>query len=226
MSSSPKALGRWPFPDPRDHDYPLMAAPVAVESQVAQIPYEQLPTYKYHYVPRILDQNGYSRCVGYSWKTVLLAGPVIRRTSITPDDIYWWAQDNDPWPGREPTYYGTTVRDGARACVHFGEGTEYRWAFSVEEMVRWLALGPLAIGIDWYEGMSRPDRNNFIQIVGEHQGGHQITVNGYNRVQRKFRLPNTWGYDYGENGKVWMTFETMAELLDADGEACSLTERT
>ena len=217
-------LGRWPYADPRDADYPLMRAPAVRRLGLDEVPYEQLPTYRYHHVPSILNQDGYSRCVGYGWKTILLAGPVSRRTATTPDDIYWWAQDHDPWPGREPDYLGTTTRAGARACVHFGEGTEYRWARTVEEMVRWLQLGPLGIGIDWYEGMSEPDSRFFIRIAGEAEGGHFITVSGYNRTEGKFRLPNTWGYGWADRGRCWMSFDTMRELFEMGGEACSLTE--
>ncbi len=217
-----KGLGRHPAPDERDEGYLLR--------QLTGGPsLASLPRYKYWYSPSVLDQGNYPRCVGYSCKTLLMNGPVVRKAvDPTADEIYAWSQRNDEWPGEN--YAGTSVRAGMKACVHYTDVTEYRWAFTVDDVVSWLALnGPLVVGTDWHEGMSRPhtgkDGRSWIEPTGNYQGGHAYGFNGVNLDQRKIRVENNWGREWGDNGFAWLSFDALAYLLQSGGEAVCPTER-
>lgn len=218
-----KALGRYAYPDAQDHQYLLMAA----APEVAAVPLEALPTYRYYWSPAANDQNGYPRCVGYRWRQFLYQAPVkIKAPELTADEIYTWAQQHDPWPGTD--YAGTTVRAGVRCLVEYGHVTEYRWAFTVEDCLRWLlgGYGTLVVGTDWYAGMSRPDSRNYLHATGEMQGGHCYGFIGANRTERKLRVENNWGTEWADGGRAWMSFDTFADLLASGGEACCALERS
>jgi hypothetical protein len=222
-------LGRWKSPpDERDRNYALRAN---VSDAVAETPLEAFPTYKYHRVPNPrLNQGSTSQCTIYSVKQCALTGPnVIKTFSATEQEMYEWCQRNDAWPGSEtvpPTYKGTSTRASGRAAVLFGIATRYLWCFSIDDIIRALQLGPVVIGMDWWEHMSRPDKNNFIHIGGQRQGGHQIEISGYNRSrsETKFRLPNSWGNGWAVNGMCWASFSTIGDSMDNGGEVMRLEE--
>jgi hypothetical protein len=187
---------------------------------------EALPTYRYYWSPEANDQNGYPRCVGYRWRQFLYQSPVrVKSPKPTADEIYHWAQRNDRWPGE--AYDGTSVRAGVACLVSFGHVSEYRWAFSLDDCLRWLlgGYGTLVIGSDWYEGMSRPDSRNFLRLTGEVEGGHAYGIIGANRTEKKLRVENNWGPEWADKGRAWISFADFSELLDAAGEACCALER-
>lgn len=213
-----KGLGRFHAPDERDERYLLrdLSGTPSLDS---------LPEYRYWYSPVCLDQGPVPQCVGYSTKTMLMNGPV-RQTDPdpTPKALYDYAQRHDAWPGEG--YDGTSVRAGMKAAVHFGKVTEYRWAFTVEDVVRWLLTnGPLVVGFSWFSGMSRPDADGFMRPTGETEGGHAFGLIGANREQRKVRALNNWGRDWCEDGKAWLSFDALEYLLNDAGEAACAVER-
>ncbi len=211
-------LGRWAAPDERDEKYLLR--------ELSGTPtLESLPEYRYHYSPWCLDQGPYPRCVGYSTKTMLLNGPVQQKNpNPTPEDLYFWAQRNDEWEGEN--YDGTSVRAGMKAAAHFGKVTEYRWAFSLEDAVRWLLMnGPLVVGFDWFSDMSNPDSAHFMHPTGNLQGGHAFGLIGASRTARKVRVLNNWGRGWADGGRAWMSFDSLEYLLAQDGEAACPTEK-
>ncbi len=72
--------------------------------------------------------------------------------------------------------------------------------------------------------MSNPDENGWIFPEGENQGGHAYGVIGANREQRKVRVLNNWGRDYGESGRAWMSFDAFEYLIQSNGETACATE--
>ncbi len=215
-----KGMGRWAAPDERDEKYLLR--------QLSGTPsLASLPEYRYHYSPWCLDQGNQPQCVGFSTKTMLLNGPVQQKNpNPTPEDLYFYAQRNDEWPGED--YGGTSVRAGMKAAAYYGKLKEYRWAFSLDDAVRWLLTnGPLVVGFSWFSNMSEPhqgkDGRSWIEPSGDLQGGHAFSINGVNRAQRKVRIENNWGRSYGDNGFAWMSFDSLEYLIGEDGEtACAI----
>jgi len=56
-------------------------------------------------------------------------------------------------------------------------------------------------------------------------GGHAVTIIGYNDSlptpdgYGAFRLVNSWGTDWGDNGYFWMTYEAIKNPLLCQGQA-------
>lgn len=213
-------LGRMIAFDERSRDYPIRAlyAPKAPRSYTWR-------------VNTFLDQGQEGSCVGHAWAHELCARPV--ETIVDHDyamTIYFHAQELDDWPGgayagASPRYDGTAVIAGAKAVSMAGHMTEYRWAFGLDDLV--LALGyagPAVLGVNWHEGMFRPDPDGRIRPSGVVSGGHAILAHRVvsprpGRIGQIW-LHNSWGPGWGLGGECWMTFDDMAQLLSEDGEAC------
>lgn len=187
------------------------------------------------------DQGREGACVGFSWSHELAAQPLeILANDTTAMRIYKRAQFLDPWPGE--AYSGTSVLAGAKAVQELkSQGRqimpEYRWAFGIEDTILSVGnYGPAVIGVNWYQGMFRPDAAGFIHPTGMLMGGHAILVRGVILRWKEgsttrtladidydksfFVLRNSWGKDWGRNGDCFLTLNAMKRLLNEDGEVC------
>lgn len=216
----PTVFGRLYAPDPKDIAY-------KIESPSALRMYLR-PSQMWTAGP-ITNQGRFPHCVGHAWRQMLEASPVRRgqRTLPSPEDIYRRAQRVDEWPGED--YDGTSVRAGAKVLQEMGLIKEYRWASDIETARRYvLSRGPLVVGTEWYEGMSLPAFSKgdaYLTPVGENMGGHAYVIIGYSHSRRAFRMINSWGTRWGENGRAWIDYDVMNELLfHMNGEACSAVE--
>ncbi len=98
---------------------------------------------------------------------------------------------------------------------------EYRWAFGLDDLI--LAVGyagPAVLGLNWYEGMLQTDTRGYIKPTGKLAGGHAIVCHGVSVKDHYFKLHNSWGKDWGQNGECRITFVDMDKLLREQGEAC------
>lgn len=204
-------LGRRHAPDERDK----------LHLMTAHIP-AALPSYRYWIPGAVLNQGQTSQCVGYAWAAWLGGSPVRTRT-VSPSDIYHAAQLIDEWPGED--YDGTSVRAGSKVLAGQGRIGEYVWASHAAELRDWiLGRSGAVIGINWYDQMFTPDANGYIHPGGSIAGGHAIYVYGYSTKRAAFRLQNSWGLDWGVNGRCWLKMQDMATLLNEQGEACGAIE--
>jgi hypothetical protein len=211
-----KGLGRWHSPDERDENHPLRAA----------LGDESLPRYKYWRTGPVLDQGRSSSCVGQSWRQFLSSSPLMTKTGPDAYLIYRECQTlYDEWPGSEPAYYGTSVRAGAKCLTTRGHLSEYLWSWDADEVMRFvLTRGTVILGTDWHRAMFSPGPDGFIRPEGPVEGGHAYLCSGANRERGVFRITNSWGTGYGQNGRVWISGEDLQKLLGAGGEACSAVE--
>jgi C1A family cysteine protease len=204
-------LGRRYAPDPRDKHY-LISPP-----QGAAI------TRRMWHPSPVLDQGGTSECVGHAARSYLDAGPIVNRR-IGPDEhwIYRAAQKVDEWPGED--YDGTSVRAAFKVLKSLELVSAYRWAATVEDVVNHvLTTGPVVMGTLWTMDMFTPDRHGFIVPTGEDVGGHAWLIIGADR-NKGFRMVNSWGRGWGDNGRAWVRFGDLERLLHEDGEAAVAVE--
>lgn len=172
-------------------------------------------------VGKWLDQGSEGACVGFAWAHELAAKPkpVPRVDDAYARSIYNEARTVDAWPGE--AYEGTSVIAGAKVAKRYGYYAEYRWCFSAYEIG--LAVGhegPVVLGVDWFEGMFEPNARGFIEPSGLLAGGHAIVCHGVNWKAGYFKVHNSWGKSWGENGEAKISFADMQFLMDNLGEAC------
>ena len=215
-------FGRRFAPDARDKQFQLPR--VTVPAGVTQ---------RTWFTREVFDQGNSSMCVSYSGIGWLSAGPV-RNTKELPDfrELYLDCQRNDEWPGEEPTYEGTSCRALMRVLKRRGYISEYRWAWSMEPVVNHiLAVSPVVLGTTWYSNQMETDADGFVSATGEVVGGHAYLAIGANRTKTcpdgskgAVRCVQSWGREWGQSGRFWLSFTDLAKLLADDGEAATATE--
>lgn len=182
---------------------------------------------------RYWDDNGWwgnqgylPHCVGYAWAHWLEDGPIPQSgvaPIIHPSVIYQNAQKLDEWPGEN--YDGTSVRGGVKFLQKQNKVSSYYWAYDLNTLIQTvLNVGPVVVGTNWYNGMFYPDRNGVIRIGGRLAGGHAYVINGVDVVKKQFRIKNSWGKNWGREGRVFISFNDMTRLIKEQGEICLATE--
>ncbi len=167
--------------------------------------------------PAVRDPLGNGHCVGYSMKHLLLCYPVVNKApTLSGSDIYHLAQTMDSWAGTD--YNGTSVRAGLKALQSLGFINAYVWSSSAETVAQWLlsGRGPVCIGSSWFTGMDFPSKSNGYTITptGKDRGGHAWILDGVNQASKRFRLLNSWGTGFGQNGRAWISFDDLQTLMD------------
>jgi hypothetical protein len=206
------AFGRLPEFDELSRNYPIRAL------LGAHVP----PVTKIWACDQFLDQGQEGACVGFAWTHELVADPemVPNLDATFARQIYYRAQQLDQWPGED--YSGTSVLAGAKATVESGWLVEYRWAFTLDDVLETLAfVGPVIFGLDWYAGMMNPDVDGIIHPTGSVVGGHAILGRGVDVDAEVVMLHNSWGPDWGRGGTCLLPWEDLEMLLATGGE-CSV----
>lgn len=179
--------------------------------------------------PTAYDQGQTSSCVGQTLKGVISTSPLTslipysKRRSLTALEIYHGAQVNDDWPGEEPTYYGTSALGACKYLQGLSLIKEYRWCFGADDVIDTLVQhGPVAIGIWWYDGMWKTDDKGFLHPTGKKVGGHEVELHGVN-VDKKYVIgTNSWGTDWGANGRFYISWDDLDTILEDDGDAVTI----
>ena len=173
------------------------------------------------------DQGNTSQCVVYSWSHWFEDGPVIQE--IIPGrrkPIFDLTRFYDECRLRDgvnlENYEGTTVRAGAKIFHKLGIIKEYRWAFTLDEVLKAVSyLGPMVVGTTWYASMFNPTTaRHIIRPSGRNHGGHAYLINGIDNHNELLRIKNSWGTRWGNNGHAFIRFNDFERLLLDRGEAC------
>lgn len=204
-------LGRLPHFDERSKNFPIRA--IAPTREPVTREWETGPT---------LNQGILSACVGFSWVHYLTSFP---QQSLGFNEhhalgIYKTAQMIDEYPGE--AYEGTSCLAGVKALklLYSTVIDSYRWAFSLEDVLCAVSfISPVVLGIDWTTEMFEPVMG-FITPRGRKVGGHAITATGVNMELSYVTLKNSWGPEWGNEGKCKITFGDLEKLLKRKGEAC------
>lgn len=143
VPDTPYVMGRHVRHDERSKQYPAALAPT----------YQSV--YWAHH-GTTLNQGQIGSCTGNALVDALMSGPLYRTgRNLTEKDAvraYSRATQLDPFPGvYPPTDTGSDGLDACKAGVEFGWLKGYTHAFGLDACLRALTLGPVMIGIPWYE---------------------------------------------------------------------------
>jgi hypothetical protein len=169
-----------------------------------------------------LNQRQTNRCVGYTGAGWGICLPVQDNfTDADGDRLYKLCKIKDNNPDGEE---GTNLRSLAKVLKDEGMITEYRFAYTVEEVAWWiLNRGPIIVGTDWTLGMFSPDKNNVIHPTGSVAGGHGYFLRKKTRDDY-FVARSSWGNEFGIGGEVLISMEDFEILLHHGGEAIATIE--
>jgi hypothetical protein len=181
------------------------------------------------------DQGGTSQCVIYSWLHALHDGPLTPKRGLRaklaahkpiadPTTLYHEGQAIDGTPQWD-VHSGLTCNAGAQVMRRHGWIGEYRWAASVDEVVRHLLVaGPVLIGAWWYDSMFDVPQSGKMVIEGSIAGGHQWVLNGVEVAEERIRAKNSWGRAWGRHGSFDITFDQLGRMLEEGAECCAYRE--
>lgn len=224
-------LGRHIHHDPDNRAYPVRGVLFAEDAPLRS---------KTWWRRGIFDQGHTSSCTAQAAAGVLKTSPfriVLDRANLTSYDedserigLYYEAQLNDPWPGEEPSYYGSSTDAPFKVFRNRGQIREWRWAFGVDDVLRTLAHhGPVAIGINWKDDMFDTDSRGFINYTGEIRGGHAVQLLGLRiptsgDVEKGYVVGiNSWGpWGYNNTGRFKFRIPQLRQALEDQGEAVTI----
>jgi hypothetical protein len=223
MTDREYGLGRLHAPDERDRNY-LIPKRQVVRAAAGV-------TRRLWNIRAVLDQGNTPQCVGHAARHYLTCGPVVNKGGPDAHELYFGAQDNDEWPGRD--YEGTSVRGAFKFMQKLGLVERYEWSWDAETTVAYiLAHGPVQIGSNWYEQMFTPTREGYVTPGGQNAGGHAYLLIGADRERKNpdgttgaVRLLNSWGRGWSDAGRAWLSFNHLDRLIKEDGEACVSVEK-
>lgn len=204
-------LGRIPSTDPQSYAF-------SMEAHLLGFAPEDLPRHREWTPGPVLDQGDTSECTAYSWRAHLNAEPHAHPDlGPAPHDLYLQEKEIDGLGGGD----GSTVLAGAKILRKLGVIESYYWAHAEWTVRKWVLLnGPVALGVDWYEGMYQPNPRGVVTISGNLEGGHAFEVIGYDAETKLYKCQNSWGIGWGVDGFFYITVGDMARLLAEGGEAC------
>lgn len=169
----------------------------------------------------VTDQGQEGACVGHGWTGELTADPVPLRIegdlNAFATKLYHYCQFIDEWPGE--AYSGTSVLAGAKALQSKGLIQGYAWAFSKAELDAALQIGPVVIGVPWFEGMYDAPGGRVV-VSGQQVGAHCLLLTGIDVEAREYVWRNSWGPTYGDNGTARIGWDEFEQLRTNGGECC------
>jgi len=84
---------------------------------------------------------------------------------------------------------------------------------------------PIFFGAEIYENFSNcwnysscmdeyaRNGNVFKRLAGRSEGGHAMVIVGYDDRKQAFKIINSWGTSWGENGYLWISYSTLKTMM-------------
>ena len=72
---------------------------------------------------------------------------------------------------------------------------------------------PIVIGMEVYDNFDSYSGGVYSRVEGSLRGGHAVTVVGYDDSRGAFKIINSWGKSWGENGFAWIAYDTFKRIV-------------
>ena len=178
---------------------------------------------KWDFPSTALDQEETPHCVGFSMAHFGINLPTFTQyTTKDAHNLYYKCKEVDGDPTGED---GTTIRSAAKVLQDVGAIRNYAFARTMSSVRWWLQnRGPLIVGTIWTERMMVPDERGNLDVNGFVMGGHAYLVNEW-REDDYIGIKNSWGPDWGNNGKAYISASDFERIFLYGGEALAAVEQ-
>ncbi len=151
--------------------------------------------------------------------------PGVRYTEALARKVYSQATKDDNIVGAyPPDDTGSTVLGAMKALRDLGLAKGYHWCFGLDDVLKTLStLGPVEVGVSWYQGFDKPDARGLVKIAGSVRGGHAFELLAVDAEKQLVWAINSWGPSWGLNGRFAFTWKDLDRLLHEQGEASTVT---
>lgn len=186
----------------------------------------------------VLDQGDLGSCTGNAVEGVLGTSPIwdaliqsslltlpsVSNAELDEDQAVTWysaATSLDDYLGTYPPEdTGSDGQSAMQALLNAGYISGYQHAFDVETALTALEQGPVIIGINWYSSFDEPISDGYIAITSQAfiRGGHEVVLDEIDAENELVWLTNSWGSQWGIEGRACMSFATLKRLLSEDGD--------
>ncbi len=91
----------------------------------------------------------------------------------------------------------------------------------IEELKSWLYAGfPIWFGVDVDSGFQNLKAGKvWSSAKGKAQGGHAMTIVGYDDTKKAFKIANSWGTEWADAGFGWVGYDYLITLLGKEQDA-------
>jgi hypothetical protein len=215
-------LGRHVEHDPRSRQF-AFRAPAPPAQSVRH--YRNIP---------VLDQGQLGSCTGNAAAGAVgtgrnWVGPVKALTLDEPFAVklYSTATTLDDVAGTyPPDDTGSSGLAVAKACQRAGLISGYQHTFTLADALAALEVGPIIVGSNWHQAMFDPAPDGRLTVSGAVPGGHEYVVDEIDVERQRVWLTNSWGPDWGLQGRAWLSWADFGRLLAADGDVVLFTPVT
>ena len=177
----------------------------------------------------VLNQGNLGSCTGNSGIGAMGTSPFYEHIKDLHNDwseaaavqLYSEATVADSFPGSYlPDDTGSSGLAIAKILVGRGWISGYRHTFTLYDMQAALQDGPVLVGINWYGNFFNPNAMGELTIgtVDKVEGGHEIVCDEIDMEKKRFGFTNSWGTNWGQQGRFYISFELMERLLKEDGD--------
>ncbi len=180
----------------------------------------------------VLDQGQLGSCTGNAMTGLLGTVPffatlptsALSATDAAADEqvavgLYSDATKLDSYPGTyPPTDSGSSGIAVAKAAKAKGWISGYQHTFDLNSALAALAVTPVIIGINWYEGFDSPTAAGELSVAGSVRGGHEVVLDQLDVEHKRVWLTNSWGTSFGQHGRAFFSWDTFSRLLSEQGD--------
>jgi hypothetical protein len=182
----------------------------------------------WHY-EEVFDQGKTCLNTSCTWAAYLSTMCPVEEMGMSYKDfirgLYYESQLEDPWAGTdEVRKYGTSLLSAGTVLKNKGFFNQLLWTDDVDKMSNHiLTRGAIMVASEWTTEMGRIDPNGFSRPYGAYEGNHCWLVYGVDDMWETFFCLNSWGKEFGKDGKFLIKFTDMKKILQ-DGYAITTAQ--